>query len=70
MKTLFEVKQLLKQYGAFIYTRDLDADMQLMQMEMEELHRLGLIERVEFQQAMLVLKREQRAAKMGERAND
>ncbi|WP_054710747.1 YqgQ family protein [Bacillus sp. JCM 19041] len=58
MKTLFDIQQLLKRYGAFIYTRDRATDLQLMQGEIKELHQYGMIGREEYLQALLIIRQE------------
>jgi len=60
METVFDVRQLLKRFGTFIYTGDRLADLELMEDEIRELYREELIEAREYQNAMLILKREKR----------
>ena len=37
MKTIYDIQQYLKKFGAIIYTGDRIADLQLMEMEVQEL---------------------------------
>ncbi|WP_100372455.1 YqgQ family protein [Bacillus sp. FJAT-45037] len=63
MKTLFDVMQLLKKYGIFIYTRERAVDLELMEEEIRELHQMKMIETITFQQAILIIKHEANLAK-------
>lgn len=56
MKTLYDVMQLLKRYGTVIYTGDYQADLELMEEEVRELHRLQFITPQEFTTAILILR--------------
>jgi uncharacterized protein YqgQ len=58
MDSAFDVMQLLKRFGIIVYVGDREADLQLMEAELKELYAAGLIRPDEFQQAMLILKRE------------
>jgi len=58
MKTMFDVQQTLKQFGIFIYTGNRRADMDLMETEIRELYKSGLISTIVFQQAIQTLRRE------------
>lgn len=64
MKTVYDVQQLLKKYGTFIYTRDRVADLELMEEEIMELHRSELLQPAQFKQALLLLRREIREEKV------
>lgn len=60
MKTMLDVRNLLKRFGIFIYTGDRKGDAELMEMELTELQKRGLIQQEEFLQArMLLLKEKQ-----------
>jgi len=63
MKTLYDVQQLLKRFGIFIYTGNRLADLDLMEDEIRELYEYGLIEQSEFAQATLILRNEKRKYK-------
>ncbi|KMK76003.1 YqgQ family protein [Alkalihalobacillus pseudalcaliphilus] len=58
MKTFYDLLQLLKKFGIFIYTRDRKMDLQLMEKEVHELHSWGMIDTLTFQQAILILRKE------------
>jgi uncharacterized protein YqgQ len=58
MKTVYDVQQLLKQFGTIIYTGDRKADLMLMHDELRELFQANVIEPIEFQLAALVIKKE------------
>ncbi|GAF12025.1 hypothetical protein JCM19046_4019 [Bacillus sp. JCM 19046] len=59
MKTVVDLRQLLKQYGSFIYTRDRKLDLQLMLEEVKELYQYGMISIEEYQKAVLVIRHEE-----------
>jgi uncharacterized protein YqgQ len=58
MKTIYDVQQILKRFGTFIYTGDRLADMELMQIEINELYKAGCIDIEEYQLAILLLRKE------------
>lgn len=58
MRTMYDVQQLLKKYGTIIYTRDREMDLFLIEEDLRELHRLGLVDTETFQQAMLIIRNE------------
>ncbi|WP_087971677.1 YqgQ family protein [Oceanobacillus rekensis] len=58
MKTIYDIQQLLKRYGTFIYTGDRIGDFNLMEIEIDELYQMRFIEVKEYQMAKLLLKRE------------
>ncbi|SIT82039.1 YqgQ family protein [Edaphobacillus lindanitolerans] len=57
MKTVFDVMQLLKRYGTYVYTGDRNADLILLEMELRELRENGMISSEEFMRAILILRR-------------
>lgn len=59
MKTVVDLRQLLKQYGSFIYTRDRKLDLQLMLEEVKELYQYGMISIEDYQKAVLVIRHEE-----------
>ncbi|MGM7701975.1 YqgQ family protein [Pseudalkalibacillus sp. Hm43] len=59
MKTLFDVQNILKRFGTFIYTGDRGADLEMMHGELQELFQNGLIQNDEFRLAILIIKSEQ-----------
>lgn len=56
MKTVADVRNLLKQFGSIIYTGDPQGDIDLMLDELKELREMGLIEKDVFLEAYRVLK--------------
>lgn len=58
MKTVYDVQQILKKFGTYIYTGDRLGDLNLMSLEINELYASGFIEKSEYQMAILILKRE------------
>ncbi|AZB43616.1 DUF910 family protein [Bacillus sp. FJAT-42376] len=58
MKTVYDVRQLLKKYGTIIYIGDRIADLELMEEEVRQLYESKLIETQVFQMALLILRHE------------
>ncbi|MRX72628.1 DUF910 family protein [Bacillus lacus] len=58
MKTIYDVQQLLKRFGIYIYTGDRIADLELMEEEVKQLFTSQLIEPREYQMALLLLRQE------------
>jgi uncharacterized protein YqgQ len=56
MKTIYDIQQLLKQFGTFIYIGDRVADLELMEAELKELYHSQLIETKDYQSALLILR--------------
>ena len=55
MKTLFDVQQLLKRFGIYIYIGKRLYDIEVMKLELEKLYENGLIDKTEYLEAELVL---------------
>jgi uncharacterized protein YqgQ len=55
---MYDVQQLLKQFGTFIYLGNRLWDIELMMVEIRELFDNGVIEKKVFLNAMMVLKKE------------
>ena len=60
MKTLYDVQQLLKKFGVFVYVGKRIWDIELIALELDHLHRAGVIDEETFLSAKLVLTREHR----------
>lgn len=60
MRTMYDVQQLLKQFGIFIYVGNRLWDIEMMMIELRQLHESNVIEKQDFINAMMVLKREHR----------
>ncbi|MCP3741405.1 YqgQ family protein [Rossellomorea sp. BNER] len=58
MKTIYDIQQLLKQYGTIIYVGHRLSDLQLMESELKDLYQSQLIEPKEFQMALFLLRHE------------
>ncbi|WP_226554893.1 YqgQ family protein [Priestia aryabhattai] len=58
MNTLYDVQQLLKSFGIFIYVGDRIADLELMEAEVKELYQSNLIDVRDYHMAILLLRRE------------
>lgn len=57
---MLDVRNMLKRFGIFIYTRDRIGDAELMELELEELYKNGLISKKDFVKAKLVLQKEKK----------
>lgn len=60
MKTLFDVQQLLKRFGIFVYIGKRLYDIEVMKLELEKLYENGLIDKADYLNAELILRREHR----------
>ncbi|MCI7678350.1 MAG: YqgQ family protein [Streptococcus orisratti] len=60
MKTLYDVQQLLKQFGIIIYIGKRLYDIEVMKIELEKLYDNGLIDKDVYITAELILRREHR----------
>ncbi|KRG14962.1 YqgQ family protein [Lederbergia galactosidilytica] len=58
MKNFYDVQQLLKRFGHFLYMGDRILDMEMMETEIKELYLSGLISKEDMHAALLVLKNE------------
>lgn len=58
MKTIFDVQQLLKRYGVFVYIGNRVADLQLMELELKELYQSQFVKPKEYQMALLLLRQQ------------
>lgn len=56
--TYYELLQALKPYHSFIYTGDKLSDLDLIEEDVKELRKLGLVEQAFFRDAMLVIMKE------------
>lgn len=55
---MYDVQQILKRFGIYIYTGDRLGDLELMTLEINELYKVGFIELKEYQMARLLLRKE------------
>lgn len=58
LNNYYDVQQLLKRFGTIIYTGERLGDIELMEMEIDELNKLGLIDQKTYMQAKLALRKE------------
>ncbi|PPA71412.1 YqgQ family protein [Jeotgalibacillus proteolyticus] len=58
LSSLWDIQQLLKRYGIFVYVGDRAANIEMMELEIRELYHSKLIEVQEFQKAVLILRSE------------
>ncbi|WP_043933881.1 YqgQ family protein [Bacillus sp. EB01] len=58
MKTVYDIQQFLKRYGTIIYLGERLADLEMMEDELSEMYNSQLIERNEFQNALMLLRHE------------
>lgn len=57
---MWDVQQLLKRYGIFVYVGDRLADLELMEAELKDLYDSKLLDIKDFQQALLIVRQEHR----------
>lgn len=60
MKTVYDVRQLLKRFGTYIYTSERLGDLELMEFEVRELYQSGFVTTYEYTQSLLILRKERR----------
>ncbi|MFC0522614.1 YqgQ family protein [Pontibacillus salicampi] len=58
MRTIYDVQQLLKRFGTFIYIGDRLADLEMMEQEVKDLFQAQCITKEEFQMSTLLLRQE------------
>ena len=60
MKVLFDVQNLLKKFGIYVYIGNRLYDIEVMKIELQRLYDNGLISRDDYLKAELILRREHR----------
>lgn len=60
MKTLYYVQQLLKNFGIFVYLGKRLYDIEMMKIELQRLYDSGLLDKRDYLNAELILRREHR----------
>ncbi|EFR44283.1 YqgQ family protein [Streptococcus pseudoporcinus] len=60
MKTLYDVQQLLKNFGIYIYIGKRLYDIEMMKIELKRLYDNGLMDKKDYLNAELILRREHR----------
>ncbi|WP_082233837.1 YqgQ family protein [Halobacillus massiliensis] len=58
MKTIYDVQQLLKKFGTFIYIGDRLAELELMEEEIMELYKSQCLPKEQFELAVMLLRSE------------
>ena len=58
MKTIYDVQQYLKKYGAILYIGDRIGDLQLLKAEIKELNNAQLMNKQDFETAIFLLNQE------------
>lgn len=58
MESLYDVQQLLKQFGIYVYVGKRIYDIELMQIELKNLYESRLVDRATYLQGWNILKRE------------
>ncbi|MGS7040776.1 YqgQ family protein [Streptococcus pyogenes] len=57
MKTLYDVQQLLKNFGIFVYLGKRLYDIEMMKIELQRLYDSGLLDKRDYLNAELILRR-------------
>lgn len=60
MKILYDVQQLLKNFGIFVYLGKRLYDIEMMKIELQRLYDSGLLDKRDYLNAELILRREHR----------
>lgn len=58
MNSIYDIQQLLKRFGTFIYTSDRIGDLDLMEMEIDELFQIRFIDVKDYNTSKILLKKE------------
>ncbi|WP_255450319.1 YqgQ family protein [Alteribacillus sp. YIM 98480] len=61
MNSISDIRKWLMQFRTIVYTKDRQADLELMEAEMREAHQMGVLSQEMYQKAMLILRREKSA---------
>lgn len=57
MKSVYDIQQLLKKFGTYIYTGNRIGDLELMNIEIDDLYKSNMIQIEDYKKAKLILKR-------------
>lgn len=60
MKTFYDVQQLLKRYGIFVYMGKRLYDIEMMKLELHQIYQAGILDRADYLEAETILRREHR----------
>ena len=69
MESLYDVQQLLKRFGIFVYVGSRIYDIELMTIELQNLHDSRLIDHDTYMTAWRILKREHRVEESRKKGN-
>jgi len=67
MNTLYDVQQLLKQFGVYVYVGKRMWDIELIALELDNLYKSGVVEKDLYLRAKIVLRHEHRFEEENER---
>lgn len=59
-RTLYDVQQLLKQFNVFVYVGKRLYDIELMAIELDNLHQAGVVDQSTYMKAKIVLRKKHR----------
>lgn len=59
-RTLYDVQQLLKEFNIYVYVGKRLYDIELMAIELDNLHQAGVVDRTTYMKAKIVLRKEHR----------
>ena len=65
MDKMYDIYQLLKQYGTYIYTGDRLGDLQLLEDEVKELYKANVLDVKDYPMALLLIRQEAQRLKDG-----
>lgn len=60
MKNIYDIRELLKQFGTYIYIGNRKVDLDLMEAEITELFRMSFISNHKYQESILTIRKEKR----------
>lgn len=60
MRSIYDIRQYLKQFGIIIYLGDRKAELELMEEEVKELYRSQLMDTKDYQMAIFLLRQERK----------
>nr|WP_041060291.1 YqgQ family protein [Jeotgalibacillus campisalis] len=58
MATIWDIQQLLKRFGIFVYIGERKTNLEMMEVEIKDLYESNLIDMQDYQKAVLLLRRE------------
>ncbi|WP_285768912.1 YqgQ family protein [Peribacillus sp. SI8-4] len=58
MKTYYDLQQYLKRFGTFIYIGDRVAELEMMETEIREIHRMQMMDTKDYQMAILLIRQQ------------